>query len=139
MTIQISIIIWTILCFIALMLILHNWLFKPVLAVMDKRRERIEKAAARKAEAERLTAEHQQKLQEQKAAYAAEQKAQLKAEAEKIQSNSKKAVVEARHARLNEVEEYRQKMEQEQEKILTALKPYTKGFASAFAERLISH
>ncbi|MBQ7936555.1 MAG: hypothetical protein IJ333_09480 [Clostridia bacterium] len=139
MTIQISIIIWTILCFIALMLILHNWLFKPVLAVMDKRRERIEKAAARKAEAERLTAEHQQKLQEQKAAYAAEQKAQLKAEAEKIQSNSKKAVVEARHARLNEVEEYRQKMEQEQEEILTALKPYAKGFASAFAKRLISH
>ena len=62
MTIQISIIIWTILCFIALMLILHNWLFKPVLAVMDKRRERIEKAAARKADAERMTAEHQQKL-----------------------------------------------------------------------------
>jgi large subunit ribosomal protein L22 len=53
MTIQISITVWTVICFILLMLILHNWLFKPVLQMMDRRRERIEKAAARKENADK--------------------------------------------------------------------------------------
>mgnify|MGYP002517687712 CR=1 FL=1 len=36
MNIQISVIIWTVICFVALMLILRNLLFKPLLDVMDK-------------------------------------------------------------------------------------------------------
>jgi len=30
MTIQLSILVWTVICFILLALILHNWLFKGV-------------------------------------------------------------------------------------------------------------
>jgi len=138
MTIQLSILVWTVICFILLALILHNWLFKPVLEVMDKRKERIEKAAAKAAQEAQLAREHEQKMLEMKEAYVKEQKAQLKAEAEKIQSDSKKAIVEARHARLNEMEEYRAKMEQEQQQILTAVGPHSKSFAALFASRLIS-
>ncbi len=138
MTIQVSILVWTIICFILLMLILHHWLFKPVLDVMDKRRARIENAAAKAAREAQLAKEHEQKMLAQKEAYAKEQKAQLKAQAEKIQSDSKKAIVEARHARLNEMDEYRAKIDREEEQILAAVGAHSKSFAALFASRLIS-
>ena len=75
MSIQISVIIWTVICFLLLMLILHNWLFKPVLDVMEKRRNRIEKAKEKQLEVQRLTEEYEKKLQEHKLAFLKEQKA----------------------------------------------------------------
>ena len=53
MTIQLSVSIWTIICFLLLMLILRNLLFQPILEVMDARKMRIEKAAQKKAENEK--------------------------------------------------------------------------------------
>ena len=44
MTVQLSVTLWTVICFCLLMLILHNLLFKPVLKVMDDRKSRIDKA-----------------------------------------------------------------------------------------------
>ena len=44
MSIQISVTVWTILCFLALMLILDRLLFRPLLSFMDKRREKIDGA-----------------------------------------------------------------------------------------------
>ena len=43
-TIQVSILLWTILCFTALMVILDRLLFRPLLGFMDKRREKIDGA-----------------------------------------------------------------------------------------------
>lgn len=138
MSIQVSIIVWTIISYLLLMLILHNWLFKPILSVMDKRRARIEQAAAKKAEEARLLEEHRAEQEKKKAAYLKEQKARLKKETEKIQADSKKAIVEARHARLSEVDEYRAKMEREQQEILSAVGAHSKSFAALFASRIIS-
>ena len=64
MTIQLSVTLWTILCFLALMVILDRLLFRPMLSFMDARRARIEaaravreeSAAAREAELERREA-----------------------------------------------------------------------------------
>ena len=53
MNIQVSVVLWTIICFVLLMLILHNLLFKPVLKVLDARREKIVNAAAKKAAREK--------------------------------------------------------------------------------------
>jgi len=44
MTIQISLVIWTIIGFVTLSLILNRFLFKPLLKVMDERNEKIERA-----------------------------------------------------------------------------------------------
>lgn len=44
MSIQISVTIWTILCFVALMLVLDRLLFRPLLDFMDRRREKIDGA-----------------------------------------------------------------------------------------------
>jgi F-type H+-transporting ATPase subunit b len=54
MTIQISLVIWTIIGFVTLSFILDRFLFKPLLKVMDERNEKIKTAEAnRQAELER--------------------------------------------------------------------------------------
>ena len=54
MTIQISVVIWTIISFCVLAAILDRFLFKPVLKIMDDRNRKLEEdAAAKKAELDR--------------------------------------------------------------------------------------
>ncbi len=62
MTIQPSILVWTVICFCLLMLILNNLLFKPMLAFMDKRKEKIDAAQKRKAEIEKSEQEYAENL-----------------------------------------------------------------------------
>ena len=58
MTIQISLVIWTVIGFVTLSLILNKYLFKPMLSLMDARNEKI-----RKSEAERQAAiEREEKI-----------------------------------------------------------------------------
>ena len=49
MTVQISVMVWTVICFLILLLIVRNLLFRPLLSVMDNREARLA-AARRKAE-----------------------------------------------------------------------------------------
>ena len=78
MTIQLSVSIWTIICFLLLMLILRNLLFQPILEVMDARKMRIEKAAQKKAENEKRKNESEAMLVEKEKVFYEEQKQQIK-------------------------------------------------------------
>lgn len=62
MTIQPSVLVWTVICFCLMMLILNNLLFKPMLAFMDKRKEKIDAAQKRKAEIEKAGREYEENL-----------------------------------------------------------------------------
>ena len=57
MSVKISDIIWTVICFGLFTLVINLLLFKPMLRFMDARKERLEKARAHKAELEALAAE----------------------------------------------------------------------------------
>ena len=138
MSIQISVIIWTVICFLLLMLILHNWLFKPVLEVVEKRRNRIEKAKEKQLEIQRLSAEHESMLAEHKKTFLKEQKAKADMEIEKIQADSKKSVDSARTVRLNTYETYREECAKEYSRILSNAEKSTEQIAEIFADRLIS-
>lgn len=104
MTIQISLVIWTIIGFVVLSLILNHFLFKPLLKVMDDRNEKIKAGeeqrrhelerreknrkeisnAAREQEALK-TAEHELSNERKKTEMIlAEKKAEYDAELEKI-------------------------------------------------------
>lgn len=138
MSIQISVIIWTVICFLLLMLILKNWLFKPVLEVMEKRQARIDKAKEKQLEIQRLSAEHESMLAEQKKTFLKEQKAKADMEIEKIQADSKKSVDSARTVRLNTYETYREECAKEYSRILSNAEKSTEQIAEIFADRLIS-
>lgn len=62
MTIQPSILLWTVITFCLTVFVLNRFLFKPMLAFMDKRQEKIDSSAAKKAENDRLLAEAEEKL-----------------------------------------------------------------------------
>ncbi|MBQ8766916.1 MAG: ATP synthase F0 subunit B [Clostridia bacterium] len=138
MSIQISVIIWTVICFLLLMVILHNWLFKPVLEVMEKRKARIQAAQEKKREAERMMAEHNELLLKQKADLEREQKLKVDAQIEKINTDSKKAVEAARVSRLDTYEVYRKSCYDEYGSIMSKSETSTKQIAETFADRLIN-
>ena len=137
MTIQLSITIWTILCFIALMLILHHLLFKPVLSLLDRRKARIDAALAKKEEYERIAAEHEAKLIEQKeAAHEAARKA-AKNEIEQIRLQSKKAMEDAKKERIRELDFSHSKAEIERAEILRILGSHARDLAETFAKSVV--
>ena len=138
MSIQISVIIWTVICFLLLMVILRNWLFKPVLELMEKRNARIEAAKEKMREIERLTDEHSQLLLKKKADFEKEQKKKADEEIEKINAESKKSVEAARVSRLNTYEVFCDECSKEYSRIMSAAEGSTKQIAEILADRLIN-
>ena len=137
MTIQLSVTLWTILCFLALMVILDRLLFRPMLSFMDARRARIEaaravreeSAAAREAELERREASRRE----------AAQKAQT-AETQKLET-TRRAIVQAVDKRKAEnarwLEAMSSGLDQESDTIRRQLEPLMDEMAVAFANRLL--
>lgn len=137
MTIQLSVTVWTIICFIALMLILHNLLFKPVLELLDKRNKKIEDAAKKKAEYEEMQRKNESLLIESKKVFLENRAQELKKKVESIKLENKIAAGKAGKLRLNMVEDYRIKTESEQAKILSTLEEHSTMLAVSFAQSLV--
>ena len=137
MTIQLSITIWTILCFIALMLILHHLLFKPVLALLDRRKAKIDGAKAKREDYERIAGEHEAKrIAHREAAHEAARKA-AKDEIEQIRLQSKKALEDAKSERIRELDFSHSKAEIERAEILRILSGHARELAESFAKSVV--
>lgn len=136
MTIQLSVTIWTIICFCLLMVILHHLLFKPVLQLMDRRKEKVAAAAAKKEEYERLAAEHEAKLMEQRQAAHEKRQKQMKDALEKIRIESKLAIDGAKKERIRELDYSHAKADAERKEILQVLSAHGPALARSFAECL---
>ncbi|MBR6514953.1 MAG: hypothetical protein IKT46_09000 [Clostridia bacterium] len=137
MSIQISVVIWTLICFILLMLIMNNLLFKPLLSLMDKRRERIDAARAKKAEYDRLSAQNESLAAEKRAEHEADEKKLIKERVEKIQSDRKKAVEAAKEIRQHKLDETREKTDAEEAEILSKLSTHSQELAVMLADRIV--
>lgn len=87
MTIQISLVIWTIIGFTVLAFVLNRFLFKPMLKVMDDRNEKIKAAEAEKqAELER----REKTLQAMELSNRAREQEALKAAEKEVDAEHKK-------------------------------------------------
>lgn len=139
MNIQISVVIWTVICFMFLMLILKNLLFTPVLRMLDSRKEKIDAAREKKAEIERLTAENQKYIQEQKELDLEARKSSAKVRAQEIQSEGKKKIEAAQRESLNEINAYRDSISDECEKIVKSVAPEMETVTEIFVNNIISH
>ena len=137
MNIQISVSVWTIICFVLMMLILHNLLFKPVLELMDKRKERVKNARDKKEELERMAKEQEEEMLEKQIAARNEQQKKIESKIESVRTDSKKKIEEAREARLREFDEYHVRTDKEHEEILRELNVHVRELAALFAESLI--
>ena len=139
MSIQPSVVVWTVICFVLLMAILKNLLFTPVLRMMDSRKEKVEKADARLREIKSVTAENERRLAEEKARAEARSIALAKEKVQQIQSDGKKEIEKARRQCLSDIEEYRQGITGEYDKIVYSVAPKMETAAAIFAKNIISN
>ena len=109
MNIQLSVSIWTVICFVLLMIILRNLLFKPVLRIMDERRERVLKAKQKQDQLEKMTIEYETLCKQKNESLVKERKKLVKQKVEEIRQLSKESVEKAGAERIREVEAFRQK------------------------------
>ena len=138
MTLQPSLIIWTVICFCVLMFILNKLLFKPLLAFMDARKEKVAKARERAGEIMRERSERSAALQ-------AVREAELLAESEKRSKEIEQFKAFAENELKKTESENRAKLEALSEQIGTsdnetyeAIASSMDKMAEAFAERLLS-
>ena len=138
MSIQPSVIVWTVICFLLLTVILKNLLFAPVLKVLDSRREKIEAADKKLRDIESITAETERRIAEEKLRAEAESVAQAKAKVQQIQSAGKKEIENAQRKCLSDIEEYRNGIRGEYDKIVYSVAPKMETAAAIFAKNIIT-
>jgi F0F1-type ATP synthase membrane subunit b/b' len=136
MTIQLNILIWTILCFCVFMLILWRLLLKPMLTFLDTRKARIEHARSLDKSAE--LAEKQAQLEALKLAEAQRRAAERKQAVLDLREESK-VKREAREKRyLQETKERREIVEAEAAELVPQLAVSMKGHVDTFTDKLIA-
>lgn len=138
MSIQPSVVVWTVICFLLLTVILKNFLFTPVLKVMDSRKQRIEAAEKKLHDIERITEENEKRFALEKARAEAEGIAQAKERVLGIQSEGKKEIDNAHRKCLSDIEEYRKGITGEYDKIVYSVAPKMETAAAIFAKNIIS-
>lgn len=139
MNFQPSVIIWTVICFVALMAILRNLLFVPVLKVLDERKAKIDAAREKKAQIERLTAENEKYIAEKKEEEILKKSAEAKELAFKIQSEGKKEIEAAQRQCLDDIKKYKEGIADEYEQIVKSVAPKMETAAAIFAKNIITH
>lgn len=139
MNIQLSVIIWTVICFLLLMLILKNLLFAPVLKVLDERREKLEKARSKKADIEKAILENERYLAEKREEDEKKRKLDAKNRLQQIRSDGKKEIATAQRQCLEDIKNYRESLTDEYDKIVETVAPEMETAAAIFAKNVILH
>ena len=136
MTIQISVLIWTVICFCLLMLILDRLLFRPMHSFMDARSERIRLAREKKAglEARLAAQEAEHSAAVEAARLACEHEAQEKLAFARREAA---AAVEAAEAeRFERIHQTKAAIETERKEMTEKLSGGVDDLARSFAEKL---
>ena len=139
MNIQPSIMVWTVICFLLLMVILKNLLVTPVLKVIDSRREKSEAAKEKKETIEKLILENEAQTEKAKVLAQEKKRKQAKQRLEEIQLQSKKEIEAAQRQCLDDVQKYRDNIVHEHDKIVDSVAPKMETAAALFAKNIISH
>ncbi len=138
MNIQPSVIVWTVICFLLLTVILKNLLFTPVLKMLDSRKEKVENADKKLKYIENITAENERRLADEKARAEAESIALAKEKVQQIQSQGKQEIENARRKCHSDIEQYRNGITGEYDKIVSSVAPEMETAAAIFAKNIIS-
>lgn len=139
MNIQPSVMVWTVICFLILMVILKNLLFTPILKTMDSRREKIQAASKKKEDIEKCILEHKNQAEKEKALAEEKSRKETKQKLEQLQLQSKKEIETAQRQCIADVQKYREGITDEHDKIVCSVAPKMETAAALFAKNIISH
>ena len=126
MTIEPSLIVWTVLCFLALVLILKKLLFQPMLTFMDTRNAKIEAARKAKENARTEYEAEARRLADERAA----QEAQLRqSDAEALEQAQEELRRETTQKRAEAAQRLAENLAEESERITRELEPQLSDLA----------
>lgn len=138
MTVQISVTVWTILCFLVLMLVLDRLLFRPLLDFMDKRREKIDGARAARETARREREAELRQREETRLAAKKQAMAEASAAMEEAKRDNAARLAEKKAENAARLARLREELDEESREILAAAEPRTEELAEVFAARIQS-
>ena len=136
MTVQISVTIWTVICFIALYFILKYLLFIPVLDVMDKRQKKIDKAKSKAEEAKRLAEEKRAAFEKEKQMLLLDEQKKAEEDLRRIRQEGKLRLDKARKDRIAIIDAFRKKEEAKYEKDMQNIDRRMDDIADAFVSHI---
>ena len=137
MNIQVSVMVWTVICFLLLVLILQKLLFAPMLRMMDARTARI--AAAKKRHEDNENAEKAAKAAADEAFRESTVKAKNDAERMIVQGQeADRLLAAARTEEQNECERYAKSLDAEKSALSAEVAGEAEKLAALFVSRLTS-
>ena len=138
LSIDVKVLIWTVVCFVTLMLLLDRFLFKPLLSLMDRRNAKIN---ARKQALAAAEAEREEKLRLRKEAEAEAINEAIRSAGQAMDAaaaEKAKILSDAREKNEALLEEYRQELEKESLSLEAKLDGDIDGLALAYVRKLVS-
>ncbi len=138
MTVQLSVLVWTVICFCLCMLILNNLLFKPMLAFMDKRKEKIDAAHERKAEIEKAQRDYEVNLETRREQFLLSEAKRAEDAVRSAMEKAEERVRDAECEKENRIELAKTDVEIEKSELSEKLDKSVDELAQAFVTRIVS-
>ena len=138
MTVQLSVLIWTVITFCLFFVVINKLLLKPMLAFMDQRRERIERAAEKDAAYKRTLAETEQKLADFRLEEGRHQAQCAKEAVENANSEAAAMAEETAMVRMRRISERRAELGIEHHEIEELLDERVEELAVSYISTLVS-
>lgn len=138
MNIQISVVLWTIICFVLLMVILHYLLLKPLLAHLDKRKARIDNAKNKQLNDNKLIADLTENAE--KSAKLAQEQAFIDAQkrVSEKQAQAESDLADASRNEHNKTTEFKLALENEKVQLEDTLNNNASRLAQLFISEFVS-
>lgn len=138
MSINVSEVIWTIVCFFALLFVLKKFLFDPLIRFMEQRQAAIDQGLERGRDAQRKKDENDAALREKWRERSVEVK-QLLAEGKTADDRERAWVLESTQKETNKaLQEANQRIEQERRQVCADAQEQLPQLVSMLAQRLLS-
>ena len=138
MSINVSEVIWTIVCFFALLFVLKKFLFDPLLRFMEQRQAAIDQGLERGRDAQRKKDENDTALREKWRERSVEVK-QLLAEGKTADDRERAWVLESTQKEINKaLQEANQRIEQERRQVCADAQEQLPQLVSILAQQLLS-
>ena len=138
MSINVSEVIWTIVCFFALLFVLKKFLFDPLIRFMEQRQAAIDQGLERGREAQRKKDENDAALREKWRERSVEVK-QLLAEGKTADDRERAWVLESTQKETNKaLQEANQRIEQERRQVCADAQEQLPQLVSILAQQLLS-
>lgn len=137
MSINVSEVIWTVICFFALLFVLKKFLFDPLIKFMDERDARIAAGLAEGRKAKQQEAENAVALQESWKQRSDEAKQILAEGSSAAEKERAKAVAEAQSAAAQSEKEARARIKAEREAVLAEVTDEMPNLVDELAQQLL--